>query len=221
VAAAERRGIRSARAASLSTLLGLILVAVAPIVLFVVDGLAVARVYGRHGAKSVTVTLFEQFVEVIAVGVALLIIAGILYTLCFASFRRVYPGFSGPTGLGIVGLIGCLLILLGLASYLVQSFSASACSVSTLADCAGLSAFYLDLSVVVGGLLLAFIGWIGLIIGIFRIGKRYGSTITKVGAILYIVPVLNVVAPILIYVGVAGIRPQVPAPPPPSGWPRA
>jgi uncharacterized membrane protein len=52
------------------------------------------------------------------------------------------------------------------------------------------------------GFILAVVGWIGLVIGLYRIGNRYNSTITKVGAILTILPVVSLIAPILVIVGV-------------------
>jgi hypothetical protein len=217
VAAAERSGIQRARIASLSILLALIVVIVGPIVLLVIDGVSIAR-FGIHfGTNTFTVALLTQIVEVLAVGLALLVIAIILYLASFAAFRRVQPGFTGPLVLGIVGALGFLLILGGVASYLSQIFSAVACSqVNAPASCVNFTSIFIALGAVLLGALLALIGWIGLIIGIYRIGKRYHSTLTKVGAILYIVPVLNIIAPILVFIGVSGIRPSLPTPPPPG-----
>jgi hypothetical protein len=50
------------------------------------------------------------------------------------------------------------------------------------------------------------VGWIGLLLGLWRIGSRYDSGVTKIGAILSIIPVVNIVSPILILVGVMGVE---------------
>ena len=217
VAAAERSGIQRARIASLSILVALIVSIVGPFVLLIIDGVSIAR-FGIHfGTNSFTVTLLTQIVEVLAVGVALIVIAIILYLASFAAFRRVQPGFTAPLVCGIIGAIGFLLILGGIASYLSQIFSAVACSQTNApASCINFTSIFVALGAVLLGALLALIGWIGLIIGIYRIGKRYHSTLTKVGAILYIIPLLNIIAPILVFVGISGIRPLTPPPPPPG-----
>ena len=54
---------------------------------------------------------------------------------------------------------------------------------------------------VIGGI-LAIVGLIGgEILGLWRVGTRYDSTIIKVGAIFVIVPLLNYVGPILLLIG--------------------
>ena len=54
---------------------------------------------------------------------------------------------------------------------------------------------------------LALVGTIGgQILGLWRVGSRYDSTIIKIGAIFVIIPLLNFVAPILILVGAAQAR---------------
>ena len=71
------------------------------------------------------------------------------------------------------------------------------------------------------GAALAFIGGIitligvigGLILGIWRMGARYAETLFKVAAILFIIPLLDVLSPILILIGVSQARKKLPATP--------
>ena len=46
----------------------------------------------------------------------------------------------------------------------------------------------------------------GQLLGLWRVGSRYNSTIIKVGAIFVIIPLLNFVAPILILIGAYQVR---------------
>ncbi len=53
----------------------------------------------------------------------------------------------------------------------------------------------------VGGLLVL-VGIIGgQILGLWRVGVRYNETVIKVGAIFSVIPILNIVAPILVLIG--------------------
>jgi hypothetical protein len=53
------------------------------------------------------------------------------------------------------------------------------------------------------GGLIALIGLIGgAILGLWRVGGRYNSTLIKVGAILIIIPLLDIIVPILMIIGV-------------------
>jgi len=50
--------------------------------------------------------------------------------------------------------------------------------------------------------ILALIGIIGgQILGLWRVGTRYDQTLIKLGAIFTIIPLLNIVAPILVLIG--------------------
>jgi hypothetical protein len=50
---------------------------------------------------------------------------------------------------------------------------------------------------------MAFVGIVGgQVIGLWRIGERYDAAVIKLGAIFTVVPLLNVVAPILVLIGV-------------------
>jgi hypothetical protein len=70
-----------------------------------------------------------------------------------------------------------------------------------------LGTLLLTLGVVVIGAILAFIGEIGgVVLGLWRVGTRYGETVIKVGAIFTVIPLLSTVAPILILVGALEVK---------------
>ena len=52
------------------------------------------------------------------------------------------------------------------------------------------------------GLVLVVIGFIvGIILGLYRVGKKYDSSLISIGAIFLIIPVLDIVGLILVIVG--------------------
>ena len=205
--ATDLRGARVARIAAALSVLGLVLILLAPILLLVVLGLHIPLIGLSFGTASFTIAILEEILAVITVGALLLFLSFIVYVVSFNILRKSGPGFGAPMGLGVVGILGVLLIFIGILLILVAVVQAVSCaSASTDASsCVSLSTVAGGYYSVLGGGFLAFLGWIGLLIGIYRIGKRFDSTITKVGAILYIIPLVNVIAPILVLVGVHGV----------------
>jgi ABC-type dipeptide/oligopeptide/nickel transport system permease subunit len=60
--------------------------------------------------------------------------------------------------------------------------------------------------VAIGGV-LSLIGAIGgVLLGLWRVGGRYDQTILKVAAIFVIVPLLSIVSPILVIIGVSSAK---------------
>jgi len=194
-----------ARLAALCGLLGLLLAVAGPFVLLIILGLHIPLLGVSFGSASFTVAIVEEIIGVIVAGAALTLISMALYIVAFSSFRKLQPGFGGPMGLSIVGFLGMLLITLGAVLVLATLVSAVGCSASSGSNCVDFGALGAGVYSILGGALLAFIGWIGLLIGVYRIGKRYDSTVTKVGAILYIIPAINIIAPILVFVGIHSI----------------
>jgi Protein of unknown function (DUF973) len=185
-----------------TTLLGLLVAWVAPIAIILLVGVEVHYGGFHFGTGAATVSSIEELLVVVVLGAALSLVSLILYLVSFNVFRKVTSGFGGPVALLVVGLVGLLLIVVGLALVLSDFFRVVACTTSgATTSCLDLNQLVGAVLAIFGGLFLAFLGWIGLVIGVYRIGKRYGSTITKVGAILLIIPFLGLVAPILILVG--------------------
>ena len=48
--------------------------------------------------------------------------------------------------------------------------------------------------------IMSLVGYIGMILGIYRSGEVFDRGAMKIGAILYIIPYVNIIAPILIYI---------------------
>lgn len=208
--AMEVRGVRTAEIAAICSLLGLALILIAPLLVLLVLGLHIPFVGVSFGTAAFTIQALEEIVALIVAGAALLLISVIIYVVSFNTFRKVTTGFGAPLALGIIGVLGIFLIFLGGTLILVSILQAVGCAANGDAtSCVSLSTIAAGVYSLLGGLFLAFLGWIGMLIGIYRIGSRYHSTVTRIGAILYIIPIVSIVAPILVFVGIHGIRKQL------------
>jgi hypothetical protein len=199
----ELRGLRFARGAAITSLISFLLVLISPIVILLVTGIEIHYGAFHFGSGKFSISVFEQLIEVIGIGFLVALVALALYVVSFGAFRKVQANFGAPRALVVVGVIGTFLVFVGLVEVLEQFLMVSSCvGASSPTTCVSLSSFYGAVLAIFFGFILAVVGWIGLVIGLYRIGNRYNSTITKVGAILTILPVVSLIAPILVIVGV-------------------
>jgi Protein of unknown function (DUF973) len=177
---------------------------------------------------------------VAAFGIAIGLGALLLYRRCFTELRPFDARFSTPATLAVVLMIGVLLLLGGLALVFNALIAANGCTIGRsfaspppcLSDVLG--SLLAGFGLLLVGAVLALVGAVGVLIGIYRVGDRYGSTLLKVAAILYIFPFVNLVGTILTLVESSSIEGRlqsgapmappammmVPAPgfPPPPGY---
>jgi len=151
--------------------------------------------------------VFTDITYIIPLSLGIELVGLIVLTLGFRGLARVdSQRFHVSTPFMAVLMVGLLLAAGGAVPILTSlpNIIASAPTSGT-ASAAFLNQFgtilaYLGL-VLLGGL-LSLIGYIGgLILGLWRVGSRYNQTTLKVGAIFQIIPLLNIVAPILIILG--------------------
>jgi hypothetical protein len=203
-----------------------------------IGGVLVVLLEVGLGVTNVTASGYVSLLHTILLGVILVVLGVILallsfllYTAGFASLRKADRRFRTPMVLCVIGLLGLALIVGFVGFYASGINSAIACP-SSNSTCQNNATSIAHGEVALGyvGGLLGFIGLIGAILGLYRFGSRYSSTLAKVGAILYIIPVLSILAPILVFIGahsvlkklrhpapeVPGIPPPFPAPPPPT-----
>jgi hypothetical protein len=224
----ELSGVSRVKWGALLGILGLVL-AIGGVLIVLLDvGLGVTDTSAAGYVSLLRTILFAVFL--ILVGAILAFLSFVLYTAGFAALRRSDQRFRTPMVLCVIGLIGILFISGFVVSYVVGISSAIACP-SSNTTCQNNATTIAHGVVAIGyiGGILGFIGLIGLIIGLYRFGSRYKSSIAKVGAILYIIPFLSIVAPILVLIGAiqvqkklrqptnisSGAPPPFAAPPPP------
>jgi len=157
---------------------------------------------GTAGATvSVNSTGLALVVAVGAVGFALTVAELVLYRRAFAVLRNLDRSFSTPATLVLLALAALgivFLVLIGLLGVISQAITCAGPGNTITSDCINGGALLGLLAVLVVTAIIALVGFIGLLIGIWRLGTRYNETMFKVGAILLIFPVLNVVGLILI-----------------------
>jgi Protein of unknown function (DUF973)/zinc-ribbon domain len=166
------------------------------------------------GSSGTTISLPPAWVW----AVLLVVTAGfdlaelLLYRSAFRSLSRGDPRFSTPASLAIVAFIGLVLALLGVAAFLSALYSAVACAGSGMpipSSCLLTSTFWAGVALLGVGGLIAVIGYIGVLIGIWRLGTRYEAPAFKVGAVLTIIPYLSVIGAILILVAARSSRGKI------------
>ncbi len=137
-----------------------------------------------------------------------------LWRGAFRGLSRVDPRFSTPSTLALVALMGTVLAVVGLAVFLDALYLTVRCdgvgNPITLA-CLPTAQFFGGLALFGIGGLAALIGFIGILIGIWRLGTRYGEGVFKASAVLLIFPILNLVGAILILISARSKRHQVEA----------
>jgi hypothetical protein len=136
----------------------------------------------------------------------------LLFRAAFHGLAREDHTFSTPASLAIVAFVGLVLALAGLGLFLKALYDAVACAgsgVPITSACLITGTFWGAVSLLGIGALLALIGYIGILIGIWRLGTRYADSLFKVGAILLIFPYLNLVGGVLILVAARRARGKV------------
>jgi|GEM_PF-1899740 len=199
---AERRGVRRVQFAALCSILGLALALVGPFVVFIAEGLSLPLLGNTFASHALTIALLETIVGIAFAGLLLEVLAFGLYASGFGLLAQVDGRFRAPRTLAWVGLVGIFLVFLFAAAVLGEVLAALACAGSGVSACLGIGP---GLLLAIGalallGLILAFVGWIGLILGVVRAGRRYESPMLTAAGVLLIVPFVNLVAPILIFV---------------------
>ncbi|MEM3852056.1 MAG: DUF973 family protein [Methanomassiliicoccales archaeon] len=137
------------------------------------------------------------------VAIGVLGICGIFFLItAFRDLSQENAMFNTPYKLSRVVLIGIVLLVVSLV-LIAAADSAIVVPPSGHTGAATLSYFVLFLLLLAAilaivSLILLIIGLIGLIVGIWRLGTRFDRPMFKIAAILYIIPVLDIIAPFLI-----------------------
>ncbi|MCI4351003.1 MAG: DUF973 family protein [Thermoplasmata archaeon] len=221
----EISGIRRIQAGAIAGILGIAMGAIAPVYLIFFIGAALTSSTSGSGSVSNAYTVIAGLITIAFVGVALLFVSVLLYVAGFAKLRRADRQFGAPLALSVIGLIGLLILATEVGILAVFALQVLNCGGPGhwTAACVTISPVTVDPTYLLLGLAVGIVGWIGLILGLYRVGRRYSSTITRVGAILYVIPLADIVAPVLILVGsrgiLRGLRAAQAAPPPTEAAP--
>ncbi len=193
--------------ASVSVLAGGLIAAAA---LFVPGILGIATTTGANPA----ITIRWEFYLLLAIDGAVGVTTTLLLRFAFRTLTPVDVRFSTPSTLSILLIVGLVLVLAGVYPLFVgyQSFfdcTSTSTNQTTLANCPGLTAAVLGLLALLAGSVIGLVGYIGCLIGVWRFGSRYGSDAYRIGAILLLFPLLNVVGAILILIAAHSTREEL------------
>jgi uncharacterized membrane protein len=196
---------------SLAAILGLVGAVLGFLTLLVAPVFSIVNTSTSGSGTSISLNLSGLYLLAIAGGIGLVLS---LLELWFyrQSFRALAPGdprFATPATLVLVALIAVVIVVLGAIALVDVVYQAILCTGSgnpITSTCINVGNL-LGLVAIVGiGSIVALVGFIGLLIGIWRLGTRYGEGMFKVGAILLLFPVLSFVGFILILVAARSAR---------------
>jgi len=163
--------------------------------------------------------LFQNFSLLLPSILAIGLVGDVLLTMGFRDLTKVDKSkFSLPWKFMIVLVIGAVLLAGGLIPVFtdIPNIIAQAPTgpgAPSAAFFSAISTLIFAASIAVIGGIMGLVGTIGgQILGLWRVGSRYDSTIIKIGAIFVIIPLLNFVAPILILVGAYQARERLSKP---------
>ena len=183
------------------------------------------------GATRPTFSLPSNFIAYVAIGAFVgLVIEVITFLQLRMGFKTLStvdrPHFHTPSLLTLLLLISLPIVIVGVViefAGLVPFFNTalqqqqSGQNATTPASFAGLGEFFAGAALGFIGGIIAIIGFIGgVMLGVWRLGNRYDEMVFKVAAILLIIPLLDVVSPILILIGTSNAAKKIGAVPPPA-----
>lgn len=138
----------------------------------------------------------------------------VVVLLLWSAYRKLAaldPRFSTPAKMTLLLAIAVVIVGAALYPLLVQVNSTFGCLENNMGNTTAASGclsgtFAALILVLVLAAILALVGFIGMLLGLWRVGTRYQSSTIKAGTILLIFPVLNFVGAILILVGAHSAR---------------
>lgn len=206
----DRDGLSKLKFGALLGIIGLVLTMIPGYFMFGIftaveaaSNSSVASTSASRFAGISTATVAIVAVAMVA-GVILFLISIIEYRRAFGILKESNPSLASPHSLMKWLFVGLILsvILIPVSMVIILGIVASASSSSASTGIGGVFASFsiIFIIIIIAGI-MSFIGYIGMIIGLYRSGEIFDEGIMRVGAILYIIPYLNIIAPILIYMG--------------------
>lgn len=166
------------------------------------------------GQLSLDQSSFDLLIGLAVIGALLQLLVFVKLRHAFVRLRDVDDEFRGPSTFAIVAMVGLILIIPAIAALLSEIGSAIGCINSTPMGanpppCVDPVTLLGLLGIIGIAAITLLIGYIGVLIGIYRVGTRYDQTTIKVGAVLLIIPFLNIIAGILILIGAREARRRI------------
>ncbi len=153
------------------------------------------------GIMSIAIALVITFSAI-----ALELISIVFGRAAFRSLSRVDGNFSTPLSLSFGLYVGFILLCAGLVAAMGSLLPAGSSGTS---GAVALGLLALTGFLLLGAVIALIIGEVGLLIGVWRFGSRYDEGLFRAAAILYIIPIAAIVAPILVYLGANAVERKI------------
>ncbi len=215
----ELAAIRALRFAAILGIAGLVLGVVVPYAIALSEGsqspfstfaLVTSSTSGNNTTITVNSGALWSLLGLVVAGSAIGFVGLVLYRRCFVGLRSFDRDFASPASLTVLLLIGLVLLVAAVASLLATLVGLSGCVLGGPSPPACATSLFdtllAEAGIILVALILVIVGLIGLLLGIWRVGTRYNSTLLHVAAILYIIPIASVIAPILTLVEARAIE---------------
>ena len=197
----DRRALRAVRWASI---LGLV-ASVAGLVALTVPGFTQLVTVSSTNAGPVLSTGGTTQLGVYVAATAVLgLVELFLYRSAYRTLSEVSREFSAPSTLSLLAIVGALLAVVGFAllfAAIVEAIHCVGAGHPITSACLFDGGFWAAVALLGTGALLAVVGFIGILVGLWRMGRRFDMPLFKVAAILLILPYLSVLGQILLLVG--------------------
>ena len=179
----DLEGLKQIRNASLVSIIGIILSLAG---LGTIEKLVLSGISSRSPASAASLIFLVGLM-----GVLIGLISIVLYRYAFGTLRNVdVRRFGTPYNFITVFFVGFVLFILAILFLLGEI------------DAKSISLRVGDLIIIIISAILLILGDIGgIILGLWRVGDRYDSTAIGIGAIFYLIPFFDVLAPIFVFIG--------------------
>jgi hypothetical protein len=174
-------------------------------VVFLLDETALFSVGSSGSGTTIPLGSVLDFGALVGITGTLGVVEIVLWSNVFATLSEVDGAFSLPRTLAIVTFFGAVLVLVGFGFFISDVYGAIQCAGighPLTTTCVSAEGFGAVIAYLILGGIIVFIGFLGILLGIWRLGTWYDAAVFKVGAILLIFPFLSVVGAILILVGI-------------------
>lgn len=136
---------------------------------------------------------------------ALALVEILLFRWAFRGLSRLDRTFLTPASLTLLALGGLLGTLVALALVIYAGLNFAPCSSSSLSPgapvCGPSPLFWVGFALAGAAAIVLLVGYVGMLVGVWRLGKRYNDGRFRFGAILLLLPFLGVAGAVLILLG--------------------
>ena len=204
--ASQGADLKALSRVSTAAILGLISFALSTLVLAITPALAELADIQTGSTISGFTAGIVLILTILVGGIVLTLVQFLLFRSAYAELSPYDPSFHTPRQLTVVAIAGVILLCIGFVAFLWVYLQGVTCGAGPNATgvCLNNGEMLGVLALLLVAGVVAFVGVIGLAIGIWRLGTRYGEGLFKAGAILFFL--FNLVGVILILVAAHSAR---------------